>query len=343
MRKTLFILTLVSVALLSLISAQPSMQTNYTYTSNTQGIVVTQLNYQPYPANPGEYFDIWIQAQYFGSGIAPNATFILQQQYPFSLDPNESAMYSFSDLGSTPVLLHYRVRVDQNAVQGDSQLNLLYNTDGSSAFAEEQFNIQVSDAQTDFALVIQDSTSSGTSIGIANTGENTANSLIVTVPEQLNFRVTGTTNGQILGNLNSGDYTIATFQITPTSSTNHTLEVELAYTDTIGVRRTVIKDVQFNSAASDFSAGNFTVQGRNFNSGQAIINGQGVSFQKQGITGNPWFWAVIGIVVLGGGFLGLNAYRKKQEHKSHDDKSEKKEKENSKEPDWVTAERKKRQ
>ena len=251
MKKVLLISLLVSFILLSLISAQPSQQINYTTSSGSIGIVVTQLNYQPYPANPGEYFDLWIQAQYIGSYSAPNATFILEPDYPFSIDPNESAMMNFINLGSTPVLLHYKVKVDQNAVQGDNTLNLEYNPDGGSNFAIKSFDIQVADTETSFESVVQDATSSATSIGIANVGENTANSLIVGIPNQAGFEVIGA-NQQIVGNLNSGDYTIASFDLVSTAraSSNETLEVQLNYTDLIGVRRTVIENIPFNFASS---------------------------------------------------------------------------------------------
>ena len=154
-------------------------------------------------------------------------------------------------------------------------------------FATQAFYIQTADAQTNFDLVIQDSTSTATSIGIANTGENTANSLIVRIPDQAGFRTVGT-NGQIVGNLNSGDYTIATFDLVPvTRSNNETLAVELDYTDSIGVRRSIIENVPFNYVSSINSTLGSASAG--------MIYGNGSGFaayrQKQGsIFTNVWFW-----------------------------------------------------
>jgi hypothetical protein len=346
MKKVLLISILVSFVLLSLVSA-PSTQASYSSSSGSQGIVVTQLNYQPYPANPGEYFDLWIQAQYIGSGLAPNATFILEPTFPFSLDSNQNPMYSFSELGSTPVLLHYLVRVDQNAVQGDNQLNLEYNPDGSNNFATKTFGIQVSDAQTNFDLVIQDSTSTATSIGIANIGDNTANSLIVRIPNQPGFKTIGT-NGQIVGNLNSGDYTIATFDLVPIArSNNETLEVELDYTDLIGVRRTVIESIPFNL----LSSANLTLGGLS-TGGATYGNFSGSYRRSQGsILTNTWFWIVVSAVVIMIGVVILVKFKKKKQQKKDSDHSKKildgfktknREKKDSKEPNWVVSERTKK-
>ena len=366
--KKLFLLTAIisSIFFMALISAQPINTTNYT-ASSSNGMSVTMLKYTPYPANPGEYIDIWIQAQFYGTSSPLNTTFVLKPTFPFSLDPNESAVKSFGKIGTGTVVLHYKVRIDKDAIAGDNELDLGYSSGGGmdNAFLITPLNIQIQNAQTDFDLVVQDSSSSGTSIGIANIGENTANSLIAKIPEQPNFRVTGTTNGQILGNLNAGDYTLATFQVTQTNPRNNTLEIELDYTDAIGIRRTIIKDVTIGAPAGTDYTGNFTrsfqENASNFReyNGQAIINGQRVNFQRNSILNNAWFWIVIAIIILTGGFVGYSTYKRKHHignfkeflgkmkesrSKKAEGKKDKKakEKEDSKEPDWVTAERAKK-
>ena len=92
-------------------------------------------------------------------------------------------------------------------------------------------DIDVADAQTNFDLVVQDSTSSEVSLAIANVGKNTANSMIVRIPEQNGFRVTGT-NGQMVGNLDSGDYTIASFSLAAIGRNSENLTVQIDYRNT---------------------------------------------------------------------------------------------------------------
>jgi hypothetical protein len=365
MKKIFLIPILLSFALIAFVSASqpivsslfsPSNTVNFTSTSS-QGIVITQLSYSPYPANPGEYFDLYVEAQAIGALNPSNATFILNPSYPFSLTPGDSGVRSFGQLGSTPVIMHFQVLVDQNAVAGNNELDMDYSPNGglTGTWGVQPFQIQTANAETDFDLVVQASSSTGTSIGIANIGENTANSLIVRIPTQSGFRVSGT-NGQIVGNLNSGDYTLATFDIIPTTArgnqttfsrnstaTNQMLQVELDYTDAIGVRRSVIKDVAFNSLSL---SSNFTTLTGNFVGG----NFSRTSSSNSSIFNSPWFWIILIVVLGSGGIITFKVVSNKKKHKHSDGHSEeildklkiKKLKENSKEPDWVSSERKKK-
>jgi len=119
--------------------------------------------------------------------------------------------------------------------------------------------------ETDFDVSIQDSTSGTTTLAIANIGTNTAYSAIVSIPQQDNFRATGTSTS-IIGNLNAGDYTLASFQITSTSigtitnisaNQQRNLIVKISYTDTLGVRRTIQKEVSQEGTAGLITNGTF--------------------------------------------------------------------------------------
>jgi hypothetical protein len=103
--------------------------------------------------------------------------------------------------------------------------------------------------ETDFDLSLQESTSTLTTLAITNIGTTTAYSTVVRIPQQENFRVVGSSSS-VIGNLNAGDYTLVSFQIVdrnftsaPASATRNLL-VEISYTDSIGIRRTVEKEVE---------------------------------------------------------------------------------------------------
>ncbi len=328
-------------------SAQPINTTNYSTTSNS-GIVITELSYSPAPANPGEYIDLWIQAQNLGPTAARNATFILESDYPFSLDPGASSVYSFSNLGTTPVLLHYKVKVDENAVSGVNGLNLEYSDNNlNNIYLVKTFNITIENAQTSFDLVLQDSTSSQISLAIANTGENTANSMIVKIPDQEGFSLTGT-NGQMVGNLDAGDYTLVSFDGAATMRSNGKLEVEIDYTDSIGVRRTVYKNVTISSSsASSYATMNSTSFRGNFTGAGSFSPG---SFGMRSRNTTSWIVYVIIIVVgIAAIVAGSLLYRKnskkiKEYLRSLKYKRDNKEKEKSKKrdsppsselPEWI--------
>jgi hypothetical protein len=99
---------------------------------------------------------------------------------------------------------------------------------------------------TDFDVSVQEATTTLTTLAITNVGTTTAYSTVVRIPQQENFRVIGSSSS-VLGNLNAGDYTLVSFQILPTrnfTQGSRKLIVEISYTDGIGIRRVVEKEVE---------------------------------------------------------------------------------------------------
>jgi hypothetical protein len=96
--------------------------------------------------------------------------------------------------------------------------------------------------ETDFDVSMQEYTAGSLTLAVTNIGSTTAYSTVVRIPQQEDFRVTGSSSA-VLGNLNAGDYTLTSFQIAPTRTVGGKLIVEISYTDLMGVRRTVQKDV----------------------------------------------------------------------------------------------------
>ena len=302
-----------------------STQYNQTFTVNPTGdsssIQVNALKYSPYPANPGEYFTLWISAQKTGSGTEP-VVFQLDPQYPFSLDPNQNATTMISNFGSTGVLLQYKVRVNDSAVQGMNQIGLKYKLANSDAWTEQWFNISVNSAETAFDGVIQDYESGSLSLALANTGQNTANSVIVRIPNQPNFRATGV-SGQMVGNLQQGDYTIVSFQAEQTNREAKDITFEVDYTDTLGNRRTV-----YLTEPVPGSSGNYTINRGNFTRGNfAASGGQGFYPGENQSKSNAWKYAVAIIVI---GFFVYLFFKRKYDRKRESLKNEAENKVNKK-------------
>ena len=63
-------------------------------------------------------------------------------------------------------------------------------------------------------------------------------------PEQESFRVMEV-SANVMGNLDAGDYTLVSFQIIPIGREKN-LVVEISYTDTLGIRRTIQKEVRLD-------------------------------------------------------------------------------------------------
>jgi hypothetical protein len=98
--------------------------------------------------------------------------------------------------------------------------------------------------------------------------------MIVKIPNQESFVVSGT-NGQMVGNLESGDYSIVSFSVSKVGRSASDLTIEIDYTDSIGERRTILKQVQLNSQvlssnvtgmpsgmSGNFAGGEFPQQGK---------------------------------------------------------------------------------
>lgn len=104
---------------------------------------VISTKYEPYPVGPGEYFDIWLKIENAGDKDAANFTFKLTPEFPFYLDASEEAERNFGKFTAHQiVLVKYRVRVDENAVEGDNYLKYLYSLNGIR-WTEGQVKIKV--------------------------------------------------------------------------------------------------------------------------------------------------------------------------------------------------------
>ncbi len=95
---------------------------------------------------------------------------------------------------------------------------------------------------TDFDIAFADSTSGKTSLSIANSGKNDASSVSISLPDQDGFTVKGGSS-VIIGNLNKGDFTLATFQILPKPPVQNEetryLKIDISFTDSFGERHNV--------------------------------------------------------------------------------------------------------
>lgn len=176
----------------------------------------------------------------------------------------------YIDIGNSTEL-EYQVIADTNAVPGLYKLNLHLSYDDS--FSNQTKTISTSagvyvGGGTDFDVSFSDNSNSQMSFSVANTGSNPANSVSVIIPDQPGWSISGP-NSVIVGNLNKGDYTVASFKLSSMaafrnstrSNTNSqgrsmqrpmngsvgssadTVRVQIAYTDTMGNRNVVEKQV----------------------------------------------------------------------------------------------------
>ncbi|MFH1134231.1 MAG: COG1361 S-layer family protein [Nanoarchaeota archaeon] len=200
----------------------------------------------------------------------------------------------YIDIGDS-AQVDYQVIADTNAQAGLYKLDLFLSFEDtinrSTKTVETIAGVYVGGG-TDFDVAFSESASGATSFSIANIGSNPATSVSVAIPEQRGWTVTGSSSS-IIGNLNKGDYTVASFNLQSTGSgfqnrsaqgmrnpdqqfqrpanatVPSTVKVQITYTDTMGERQVVEKEVRvgissISTAGATAFAGRRTAQQGNF-------------------------------------------------------------------------------
>lgn len=217
--------------------------------------------------------------------------------------------------------LEYQVIADSNAEPGLYELNLYLTYDDPLTGEDKEIatiaGVYVGGG-TDFDVSFSEGTSSETSFSIANIGSNPAYSVSVIIPEQDGWTVSGS-NSAIIGNLNKGDYTVATFTLQSggrsftaiseedrasmtreelmalrsNAQSSGTVKVQIAYTDTMGERNVVEKEVAINptttTTTTTTAAGTVPTQ---FNRGRVVQ--QQSFFEKY-----KWHMLITVLVIFG--------------------------------------------
>lgn len=230
----------------------------------------------------------------------------------------------YIDVGGS-VTLEYQVVADSNANAGLYQLNLYLTYRDSVNNTERQVSTIAGvyvGGGTDFDVAFSDSSSGSTSFSVANVGSNPAYSVSVIVPDQKGWSISGP-NAVIIGNLNKGDYTVASFNLAPLisanaqnrtgargfnytqnnspalSSTQDSVLMQIAYTDTTGERQVIDKNVKIgiqNIAAMNATGG---------------FSGRGAAAQQGFLSTYKWYIAGIAVIIA-----WLFMRRRQRSHKS---------------------------
>ncbi|MFH0837365.1 MAG: hypothetical protein V1870_04505 [Candidatus Aenigmatarchaeota archaeon] len=100
---------------------------------------------------------------------------------------------------------------------------------------------------TNFDVAQQNLEDNTLSLSVANIGVNTATGTTIKVSEQDGWKIIGGST-IFLGNLNPGDFTVASIQLQALNKDVNSLNVSVEYTDTTGVRIIVDKTVGINFA-----------------------------------------------------------------------------------------------
>jgi hypothetical protein len=126
--------------------------------ANACSLNVSLINQDPNPAVPGSYVDIVIQVSGVQNSQCKGAQLQLVSSYPFSLDDNSIKTLSGSTYASDSSNvwnIPYSIRVDKDALDGDSEIEVHYNSGDSGkalldSYQSKKFAIKIKDSRTTF-------------------------------------------------------------------------------------------------------------------------------------------------------------------------------------------------
>jgi hypothetical protein len=134
-----------------------------------------------------------------------------------------------------------------NISVGSSYRFEIHYTDGNGVRRELVRNIEIGTIPVNpVQVTVQSATPSETTFAVSNTGGEQISSVITQLQDE-NVNVSGSRT-QVLGNLNSGDYTLATFDLE--SSEISTVDMEVSYTDSSGIRRNSVESITLPDSTS---------------------------------------------------------------------------------------------
>ena len=146
-------------------------------------IRVALVNQEPDPVEPGKYVDVRFKIENRGSKNAEDVILELIPKYPFSIDKKDDAIKEVGSvygrqIGNLGSIVKFRVRVDENAVEGENILKLKYKVDKGDWVELDDFKITIrtKDALLVVSSITPKSISQGKAtpviIGLKNLGDS---------------------------------------------------------------------------------------------------------------------------------------------------------------------------
>lgn len=103
--------------------------TGFTAAQNSVNIDTQVIKTEPVPLETSEYADIWVEFRNTGSATARELEVNYTPTYPFSTDPDEKTTWNFGEaVPGQEYQAHLKVKVDENAVQGNNTLEFKVST-----------------------------------------------------------------------------------------------------------------------------------------------------------------------------------------------------------------------
>ncbi len=209
------------------------------------------ISQDPNPVEPGDYVELRFRAENFGSMKMEDVSFEIIPEYPFSLDESESAVKNVGQIDprqkdEDAVILLWKLRVDENAVEGTNEIELKYFVQGEEKVKLDEFEVEVKGFQSILAVesinVLPENKVPGQPATTIITLKNVADSVIKNIKVKLDiddtdFAVVGSSAEKIIRSINSQETEQVSFDIisaAATESKTHSIPLEIEYMDEDG-------------------------------------------------------------------------------------------------------------
>ena len=211
---------------------------------------VSLLSQDPYPAVPGDYVKLVFQLSGLDSPDCSDITFELLPNYPVEFNPGETGFRSFNKVDyikdyESNILIPYEIRLNKDALDGSNSIDVTVNNKGDAKITKT-FDLEVKDARVDFETYVTNYNyeTRELTIEVLNIGDSDIEALTMQIPKQDIVSVKGS-NRIVVGDLDSNEYTSADFEAIVEDGE---FKINLIYSDSINVRRTMEQVINFDSS-----------------------------------------------------------------------------------------------
>jgi len=215
---TLFLTALILLSCVSFISSE--------ITSVTSQVRVTLLNQDPDPVQQGDTVELRFKVENLGGETTDDVEIEILPKYPFSLYTGESLInigkLRAGQTGADSVIVIFKLKVDQQAVQGDNEIELQVKSNGKIIYSyiNNEFLVKISDyTEPDLRVYIRENTillpnSKGTiTIEVANVDITDVKFLQFTLIPNEDFQLLSSSGYVYLGDIDSDDTESEDFEI----------------------------------------------------------------------------------------------------------------------------------
>lgn len=122
----IFIFILLSIASVCAIEINSTSEPNATASITQATLDVSSFRYEPYPAEPGEYFTAWFTIKNLGKNPAYNTYVEIIEDYPFSVDGETKKTIEKIAPGQEILFKIDKIRIDEEALEGENKLKIQY-------------------------------------------------------------------------------------------------------------------------------------------------------------------------------------------------------------------------